>query len=223
MCRGTLHFSKRNDATGDLHLDVEHWQLCKIWLVNILCLSRHDFNGGAAFLMLLLLMGSQGGSEKLTDEAIEETLEKVVKLLAYISDKDLFAEFYRKKLARRLLNDRSSSDEHERSILSRLKQQCGAQFTSKVCWLLRHTHCMPPLPRVYDWVRLSVLHSVMFTTLSSLVGVRSWFDRVHPHTRSQLSCSMCDAAELALGVFAALVHTRHVSLVVTTPILEKLC
>jgi len=68
----------------------------------------------------------------LTDEAIEDTLEKVVKLLAYISDKDLFAEFYRKKLARRLLHDRSSSDEHERSILSRLKQQCGAQFTSKV-------------------------------------------------------------------------------------------
>ena len=74
----------------------------------------------------------QGGGEKLTDEAIEDTLEKVVKLLAYISDKDLFAEFYRKKLARRLLHDRSSSDEHERSILSRLKQQCGAQFTSKV-------------------------------------------------------------------------------------------
>lgn len=70
--------------------------------------------------------------EKLSDEAIEETLEKVVKLLAYISDKDLFAEFYRKKLARRLLHNTSSSDDHERSILSRLKQQCGAQFTSKV-------------------------------------------------------------------------------------------
>ncbi|KAI4311177.1 hypothetical protein MLD38_036092 [Melastoma candidum] len=37
----------------------------------------------------------KGGSEKLSDEAIEETLEKVVKMLAYISDKDLFAEFYR--------------------------------------------------------------------------------------------------------------------------------
>ncbi|CAA2985396.1 cullin-1-like [Olea europaea subsp. europaea] len=36
-----------------------------------------------------------GGSEKLSDEAIEETLEKVVKLLAYISNNDLFAEFYR--------------------------------------------------------------------------------------------------------------------------------
>lgn len=75
----------------------------------------------------------QGGTEKLSDEDIEETLDKVVKLLAYISDKDLFSEFYRKKLSRRLLSDKSASDDHERSILTRLKQQCGAQFTSKVC------------------------------------------------------------------------------------------
>ncbi|KAL6517150.1 Cullin-1 [Orobanche minor] len=74
----------------------------------------------------------KGGSEKLSDEAIEETLEKVVKLLAYISDKDLFAEFYRKKLSRRLLFDKSANDEHERSILTKLKQQCGGQFTSKM-------------------------------------------------------------------------------------------
>lgn len=74
----------------------------------------------------------KGGSEKLSDDAIEETLEKVVKLLAYISDKDLFAEFYRKKLARRLLFDRSANEEHEKTILTKLKQQCGAQFTSKM-------------------------------------------------------------------------------------------
>ena len=79
-----------------------------------------------------LCLEAQGSLEKLSDEAVEETLEKVVKLLAYISDKDLFAEFYRKKLARRLLFDKSASDDHERSILQRLKQQCGAQFTSKV-------------------------------------------------------------------------------------------
>ncbi|XP_062144130.1 cullin-1-like isoform X2 [Alnus glutinosa] len=74
----------------------------------------------------------KGGSEKLSDEAIEETLEKVVKLLAYISDKDLFAEFYRKKLARRLLFDRSANEEHEKSILTKLKQQRGVQFKSKM-------------------------------------------------------------------------------------------
>ena len=74
----------------------------------------------------------EGRLERLSDEAIEETLEKVVRLLAYVSDKDLFGEFYRKKLSKRLLFDQSANDDHERSILAKLKHQCGAQFTSKM-------------------------------------------------------------------------------------------
>ncbi|KAL4633470.1 hypothetical protein ACB092_04G125400 [Castanea dentata] len=72
----------------------------------------------------------KGGNE--SDEDIEETLEKVVKLLAFTYDKDLFAEFYRKKLARRLLFDRGANEDHEKSILSKMKQQCGGLFTSKM-------------------------------------------------------------------------------------------
>ncbi len=45
---------------------------------------------------------------------------------------DLFAEFYRKRLSRRLLVEKSSAEHHERAVLAQLKQQCGAQFTSKV-------------------------------------------------------------------------------------------
>lgn len=40
--------------------------------------------------------------------------------------------YSRKKLGRRLLFEKCGSDEHERSILSRLKQQFGGQFTSKM-------------------------------------------------------------------------------------------
>ncbi|CAH8250975.1 unnamed protein product [Arabidopsis lyrata] len=78
------------------------------------------------------ILKTKGGSEKLSEEVTEITLEKVVKLLVYISDKDLFAEFYRKKQARRLLFDRSGNDEHERSILTKLKELLGGQFTSKM-------------------------------------------------------------------------------------------
>ena len=53
-----------------------------------------------------------------------------------IVGQDLFAEFYRKRLSRRLLHDKSASEDHEKAVLGRLKQQCGAQFTSKVCHLL---------------------------------------------------------------------------------------
>lgn len=51
----------------------------------------------------------------------------------------------RKKLARRLLFDKSANDDHERSILTKLKQQCGGQFTSKMegmvsCFLYLYLH-----------------------------------------------------------------------------------
>ncbi|KAM5573028.1 cullin-1-like [Rosa sericea] len=76
----------------------------------------------------------KGGSEKLSgDQGIEEMLEKVVRiLLPYISDKDLFVAFYRKRLARRLLFDRSANMNHEMSFLSMLKQEWGGHFTSKM-------------------------------------------------------------------------------------------
>jgi cullin 1 len=70
--------------------------------------------------------------EKMGEKELEETLEKVVKLFTYLSDKDLFAEFYRKQLAKRLLLARSASDDAERSLIQKLKYRCGAQFTSKL-------------------------------------------------------------------------------------------
>lgn len=49
--------------------------------------------------------------EKMSEEGIEETLEKVVQLFNYLRDKDLFVEFYRKQLAKRLLSNKSYSED----------------------------------------------------------------------------------------------------------------
>eukprot|EP00697_Spironema_sp_BW2_P016544 gnl/Spiro4/7827_TR4126_c0_g1_i1.p1 gnl/Spiro4/7827_TR4126_c0_g1~~gnl/Spiro4/7827_TR4126_c0_g1_i1.p1 ORF type:complete len:762 (+),score=280.03 gnl/Spiro4/7827_TR4126_c0_g1_i1:237-2288(+) len=69
---------------------------------------------------------------KLSDAVVEENLEKVVLLFNYVTDKDVFAEFYRKMLSKRLLMGRSASDDAEKSIISKLKLRCGAAFTSKL-------------------------------------------------------------------------------------------
>ena len=74
----------------------------------------------------------KGGGERLSDEDLDNVLDKLIRLLAYISDKDLFSEFYRKRLARRLLISTSASEDAEKGVLTRLKQQCGQQFTSKM-------------------------------------------------------------------------------------------
>ncbi|XP_057871638.2 cullin-1 [Cryptomeria japonica] len=73
-----------------------------------------------------------GSSEKLNDDEIEIALEKVVKILYYVTDKDMFAEFYRKKLARRLLSYRSADVPNEQSMLAKLKQENGIHYTRKM-------------------------------------------------------------------------------------------
>ncbi|XP_038979951.1 cullin-1-like [Phoenix dactylifera] len=73
-----------------------------------------------------------GESEKMNEEAVEEALDEIVQLLVCIHDKDLFAEFYRKKLARRFFCDRIANHEHENYILSKLKHQFGCNFTSNM-------------------------------------------------------------------------------------------
>jgi cullin 1 len=74
----------------------------------------------------------KSGIVKISDDHIESILEKAANLLEYVSDRDLFGEFYRKKLARRLLFHKSANDSHEQTILSKLKHQYGSQLTSKM-------------------------------------------------------------------------------------------
>ena len=67
-----------------------------------------------------------------SEAQLEENLDKAVQLFSYLTDKDLFSEIYRNQLAKRLLNQRSKSDDAERSMISKLKLRCGAQFTGKM-------------------------------------------------------------------------------------------
>lgn len=66
------------------------------------------------------------------EEEIEVNLEKVMVIFRYISDKDIFENFYKMLLSKRLLSGRIISDEIERAMIAKLKAECGYQFTSKL-------------------------------------------------------------------------------------------
>jgi hypothetical protein len=71
------------------------------------------------------------GGIRLTEKQLDVTLDNIVKIFSYLGEKDLFAEFYRKQLASRLLMQRSASNDAEKSMIGKLKLKSGAQFTSK--------------------------------------------------------------------------------------------
>lgn len=53
-------------------------------------------------------------------------------MFKYIEDKDVFQKFYSKMLAKRLVQHMSASDDAEASMISKLKQACGFEYTSKL-------------------------------------------------------------------------------------------
>ncbi|OXU25382.1 hypothetical protein TSAR_005317 [Trichomalopsis sarcophagae] len=72
-------------------------------------------------------------SSKNPEEAeLEDTLNQVMVVFKYIEDKDVYQKFYSKMLAKRLVQHMSASDDAEASMISKLKQACGFEYTSKL-------------------------------------------------------------------------------------------
>ncbi|KIO18686.1 hypothetical protein M407DRAFT_16223 [Tulasnella calospora MUT 4182] len=66
------------------------------------------------------------------DNDLEDALNKVMILFKYIEDKDVFQTFYTTKLSKRLIHGVSASDEAEASMIAKLKEACGFEYTNKL-------------------------------------------------------------------------------------------
>lgn len=72
------------------------------------------------------------GLKGVSEEDVEIVLDKVMMLFRYLQEKDVFEKYYKQHLAKRLLSGKTVSDDAERSLLVKLKTECGYQFTSKL-------------------------------------------------------------------------------------------
>ena len=82
----------------------------------------------ARYCDLLLKKSSKNPEES----EIEDTLNQIMIVFKYIEDKDVFQKFYSKMLGKRLVQHMSASDDAEASMISKLKQSCGFEYTSKL-------------------------------------------------------------------------------------------
>eukprot|EP00569_Conticribra_weissflogii_P005587 CAMPEP_0171347236 /NCGR_PEP_ID=MMETSP0878-20121228/27306_1 /TAXON_ID=67004 /ORGANISM="Thalassiosira weissflogii, Strain CCMP1336" /LENGTH=1035 /DNA_ID=CAMNT_0011851199 /DNA_START=170 /DNA_END=3277 /DNA_ORIENTATION=- len=82
----------------------------------------------AVYVDELLRIGLKGADER----KVEMELDRVIVIFRYLSDKDVFEAYYKNHLAKRLLGNKSGSEEAERAMVSLLKAECGYQFTSKL-------------------------------------------------------------------------------------------
>ncbi|KAK2143738.1 hypothetical protein LSH36_816g00043 [Paralvinella palmiformis] len=72
------------------------------------------------------------GVKGMSEQDIEVVLDKTMVLFRFLQEKDVFERYYKQHLAKRLLLNKSVSDDSEKNMISKLKTECGCQFTSKL-------------------------------------------------------------------------------------------
>jgi cullin 1 len=82
----------------------------------------------AKYVDALLKKGTKSDEES----ELEEKLTQIMTVFKYIEDKDVFQKFYSRMLAKRLVHANSVTDDAETSMISKLKDACGFEYTNKL-------------------------------------------------------------------------------------------
>lgn len=90
---------------------------------------------------------------QMSDQEIEIVLDKCMVLFRFLQEKDVFEVYYKQHLAKRLLLDKSMSDDSEKNMISKLKvrvwlDNCGPHL---VLW----ADSCSVMVRESDWKQFS--------------------------------------------------------------------
>nr|XP_009861436.1 cullin-3 isoform X2 [Ciona intestinalis]XP_018671258.1 cullin-3 isoform X1 [Ciona intestinalis] len=80
------------------------------------------------------------GIKMLSEQEVEVVLDKTMSLFRFLQEKDVFERYYKQHLGRRLLTNKSISDDSEKNMITKLKNECGCQFTSKLEGMFKDMH-----------------------------------------------------------------------------------
>ncbi|KHJ43308.1 leucine Rich repeat-containing domain protein [Trichuris suis] len=98
----------------------------------------------------------RSGRVVMPEEDLDQLMDKVLVLFRFVPGKDMFEAFYQKYLAKRLLQSKSASFDAEKALLSKLKQECGSDFTAKLEAMFKDMHLSKELNSSFkQWLQSS--------------------------------------------------------------------
>lgn len=108
------------------------------------------------------------------DADLERALGQIMTVFKYIEDKDVFQKFYSRMLARRLVHSNSSSDDAETSMISKLKEACGFEYTNKLQRMFTDMQISKDLNRDFKEHLQDVGYDKSVDSTFSILGTGFW-------------------------------------------------
>lgn len=75
--------------------------------------------------LLWLILFLSALYDQLTEQEVESILDKAMVLFRFMQEKDVFERYYKQHLGRRLLSNKSVSDDSEKNMITKLKVWCS--------------------------------------------------------------------------------------------------
>lgn len=151
------------------------------------------------------------------DENAERLLDKAMVLFRFLQEKDVFEKYYKQHMAKRLLLDKSISDDMERMMISKLKTECGCHFTLKLENMFRDKELWATQANAFKEYRDSVIKSAReepkmsghVRVASSIdISVRVLTAGMWP-TQSVPVCILPPSCEMAFNMFSNFYVSKH--------------
>jgi len=137
------------------------------------------------------------------EEEMMQLVNQVVSLFAHLKDKDIFLDFYKRALSRRLLNKLSVSIDAEDAFITKLKVECGQQAIQKLASMFTDMALSDQLQEEYN--KLShggcpggVTHEVR------VLQTNAW-----PEKAEETNIVPCEEMLSCIQAFEKFYHSKH--------------
>ncbi|VDO03574.1 unnamed protein product [Rodentolepis nana] len=119
-------------------------------------------NKPAELLAKYIDLNLRGNKRSQFGEDFDKEIDNLMILFRYINGKDVFKAYYENLLCKRLICGRSASVDAEKAVLSRLKDECGPEYTRAMDQMFRDVEASEDLSEKFQRSRPDT-YSIDFT------------------------------------------------------------
>ncbi|CAD5233846.1 unnamed protein product [Bursaphelenchus xylophilus] len=145
------------------------------------------------------------GLRSVNENDAEQVLDKSMILFKFLQEKDVFERYYKQHLCRRLLFGKSVSDDSEKSMIAKLRTECGCQFTSKLEGMFKDMALSETITDEYH----AHLNANPETDQSHIDLSVNVLTKVYWPTNQSEPCELPLSAKQAFDAFSAFYVSKH--------------
>ncbi|GAA6063234.1 hypothetical protein JCM10212_005841 [Sporobolomyces blumeae] len=158
----------------------------------------------AEFISLFIDENLRKGLKGKTENEVDEVLNKSVSLFRFLTEKDAFEKYYNSHLSKRLIAQRSVSDDAERNMLAKFKIEAGSAFTKNAEGMMKDVKISEDTLDEYRRHQDRTGNRAPFEMAPIICGANNW-----PFGSKDAQCTLPRVLEEGVASFEAFYNKKH--------------